>query len=34
MNMRVEKSKVAFYGCAALGAWKLMQLTGDLTYGF
>jgi len=34
MNMRVEKSKVALFGCAALGAWKLMQVTGDLTYGF
>jgi len=32
--MHVEQTKKALHGCAALGAWKLMQVAGDVAYGF
>jgi len=34
MMMSEDTTKMALYGCAALGAWKLLQLTGDVTFGF
>jgi len=32
--MSVDQSMMALYGFAALGAWKLMLVAGDVTYGF
>jgi len=32
--MSEEKKLIALYGLGALGAWKCMQVAGDVTYGF